>query len=100
MDLAPYITSQLIWSRRTFGDGRRTEGICKHIEKELQEIRQDPTDIMEWVDVIILALDGAWRHGHSPEAIASALEAKQRINFGRDWPTPGPEDQPIEHVRK
>jgi hypothetical protein len=67
IDLKDYLLRQKDWSERAFGEGRRTEGICKHIEKELAEIRAYPEDIMEWVDVAILALDGAWRAGYTPD---------------------------------
>lgn len=95
-----FVWQQREWSVRTFGQGQRTEGICKHIEKELAEIRENPTDITEWIDVIILAFDGAWRAGYSPEEIEEALYDKQQKNFLRKWPTNPAEDQPSEHIRK
>jgi hypothetical protein len=57
--------------------------------------------LSEWVDVILLALDGAWRSGASPEQIAFAIAAKQIKNESRKWPDwrtaePG---KAIEHVR-
>ena len=71
-----------------------------HIRKELIEIEAEPTDVTEWIDVAILALDGAWRSGHSPQEVTEALLAKLERNRLREWPdwrtaTPG---QPIEHV--
>ena len=93
-----YIVHHMDWSRKTFGDGPHTEGLCKHIEKELAEIREDPNDLMEWVDVIILAIDGAWRTGHTPAQILDALSKKQGLNFTRYWNVT-PEDQPNEHDR-
>ena len=95
-----YINNQQQWSLETFGPGARTKGLTKHIKKELQEIEQDPTSVEEWVDVIILALDGAWRAGHESEEIVAALQEKQMINFIRTWPTPKSEDEPTEHLRK
>ncbi len=87
------------WSVKTFGPGPRTEGICKHIEKELIEIRKAPADLTEWVDVILLALDGAARAGHSPNAIIMAMHDKQLENYNRKWGKPAPQDQPNEHIR-
>lgn len=98
MKFSGYLHRQIAWSLSTFGDGERTEGLCKHIAKELEEIRQQPNDLMEWVDVIILALDGAWRAGYTPEQIASALIKKQRINFGRAWKRVS-DDLPTEHIK-
>lgn len=97
---AAYIAHQREWSTETFGPGGRPLGVLDHIEKELVEVREDPTDLGEWVDVIILAFDGAWRAGHEPQAILDAVAAKQARNEARtwrDWRTADP-DKAIEHV--
>lgn len=98
-DIGEYLSRQKAWSRPTFGDGFRTEGICRHIEKELAEIRAEPLALEEWIDVIILALDGFWRHGGTPASLRRLLESKQTKNFNRKWPSIQPEDQPVEHIR-
>ena len=101
MDFIQYIVKQREWSERTFGHSTRTNGITRHIEKELAEIRVAPRDLGEWIDVVILALDGAWRAGYTPEEIVAELERKQAVNFAREWP-PAKDvdpDQPSEHVR-
>lgn len=102
MDLIAYLRRQQEWSRATFGEGQRTQGITKHIAKELHEIEKEPNDLMEWVDVMILAFDGAWRAGYTPAEIVAALLRKQGVNMQRKWPdtTNTPQDQPIEHVRQ
>lgn len=96
-----YLVRQKGWSETTFGAGPRTEGICKHITKELDEIRQKPGDLVEWIDVMILALDGYWRAGGDPFDVVDLLEKKQAENFARQWPARGtvPEGEPVEHVR-
>lgn len=98
MDLVAYLASQIKWSRKVFGPEYRTGGLIKHIKDELEEIEKDPDDVMEWVDVIILALDGAWRCGHSPEQICDALLRKAAINHERRWPTGIGEDQSVHHL--
>ena len=97
--LQQYADIQRLWSLVTFGPDRRTVGLAKHIQKELLEIQADPDDVREWIDVIILAIDGYWRHGGRPEELAQMLQEKQRINIDRAWPAPLPEDQPTEHLR-
>ena len=101
MNLIRYIERQKIWSTKAFGPGARVGGITKHIEKELVEVRADPKDVEEWIDIVILALDGAWRSGASTSEIALALEEKQIKNAGRVWPDwrRSSEDQAIEHVK-
>ena len=99
-DLLTYIDVQRAWSRTVFGDGKRAEGICKHIGKELAEIRAEPESLEEWIDVIILALDGAWRAGYSEQEIAAAMLDKQLINMHRAWPKVTPEGEATEHIRQ
>src|SRR5689334_3017644 len=87
---AAHLHRQREWSRRTFGPGSREGGVIDHIRKELAEIKNAPTTVdeklKEWVDVVILALDGAWRCGASPQQILDAIEAKQTRNEAREWP--------------
>ncbi|MEY4376246.1 MAG: hypothetical protein RJB26_796 [Pseudomonadota bacterium] len=89
-DMVAHLRRQMEFSARTYGPGDRTEGVCDHIRKELNEVQADaaagvPT-LPEWVDVIILAFDGAWRSGATPEQIVAAIVAKQTKNEGRKWP--------------
>jgi hypothetical protein len=75
--------------------------VIDHIRKELAEIEAAPDDLSEWVDVIILAFDGAWRAGYLPQQILDAIAAKQARNEARTWPDwrTAPADQAIEHDR-
>lgn len=100
-DLVAHVKRQRAFSRATFGPGARTKGVLDHIRKELVEIERAPSDLSEWVDVILLALDGAWRAGHEPGTIAAMIESKQSRNETREWPDwrGADPDKAIEHVR-
>ena len=102
--ISDHITRQMAFSYETFGPGPRTEGVTNHIEKEIAEIRDASEDevLEEWVDVILLAFDGAWRSGAKPEQIAQALGDKQTKNENRTWPDwrEAEEGEPIEHVEE
>lgn len=97
---AAHLAHQREWSTRTFGPGVRL-GVLDHIRKELHEVQRDPTELEEWVDVIILAFDGAWRAGHEPQAIINGIKEKQARNEERQWPDwrTADRDKAIEHVR-
>jgi len=102
IDLISYLRRQKLFSDRTFGPGARTKGVIDHIRKELIEIEAAPSDLKEWIDVVTLALDGAWRAGYSPEQIVNQLERTLERNEQRKWPdwrTASP-DQAIEHDRR
>lgn len=101
LDLVVHLHRQRHFSLETFGPGQRTAGVLDHIRKELLEIEAAPNDLAEWIDVAILAFDGAWRTGASPEQIVRALLDKQLKNEARKWPdwrTADP-SKAIEHER-
>lgn len=100
-DMLQHLARQREFSEKTFGPGVRTQGVVDHIRKELLEIEANPADLTEWIDVVILALDGAWRAGGTPAEIVHTMVAKQTKNEGRQWPDwrTAPLDKAIEHVR-
>lgn len=100
-DLIAHLDRQIAFSERAFGPQQRAAGVIDHIRKELAEIEADPSDIEEWIDVILLAFDGVRRQGYTPRQIVDALDAKLTRNESREWPdwrTADP-DKAIEHVR-
>lgn len=126
-DLVAHLYRQRAFSRATFGPGRRVAGVSDHIRRELDEFAKASTRVddaekaakagaAQWAgviaateeladeaaDVILLALDLAWRAGLEPEAICAAVNRKQRVNETRDWPDwrTQPADKAIEHTRE
>lgn len=97
--LEDYLLRQRDWSRKTFGEGKRTVGVTEHIKKECQEVVDDPADIREWIDIVILALDGFWRAGGEPSDVLKLMQEKQDINFQRVYPKPLSENHVSEHDR-
>ncbi len=112
MDLKQHLIRQMAFSHATFGPGTRTAGVIDHIRKELVEVEESGGSSAEWVDVVILALDGltrqlAYCNGYRAqpdrvaETVCSMILGKQSKNEARDWPdwrivlT----DKAIEHVR-
>jgi len=104
MDLLKHLYRQIQWSIATFGPANRrgTEGVIDHIRKEIEEVQADPGDLEEWVDLILLSFDGAWRSGHIPLEIIEAIEAKQFKNENRKWPDwrTAESGKAIEHINE
>ena len=93
----------IAWQSKTFGNKPDTSGIVAHLESELKEIEEDPTDPIEWIDVIFLALDGLRRIGFDNKAdIEKLLKKKLDINKKRHWPDWRQVEQglPVEHVER
>lgn len=101
LDLVKHLTAQRDFSLATFGPGQKTVGVLANIRKELVEIEANPADLVEWMDVALLAFDGAMRNGGTPEVVVQTLAEKFARNQTRQWPDwrTQPDDQPIEHVR-
>jgi hypothetical protein len=108
-DLEAHLKRQMAFSRATFGPGERRAGVIDHIRRELVEVERAEEAATEWVDVVILALDGltrrlvecGWDHNEAAEKACRMIVQKQTRNERRDWPdwrTAAP-DQAIEHVR-
>jgi hypothetical protein len=95
----------MAFSHATFGPGTRTEGVIDHIRKELEEVAASGGSAHEWVDVVILALDGLTRELAFGQSIAAGtyinarklptsvaeqacdlILDKQARNEGRNWP--------------
>ena len=90
-------------------------GVIDHIRKELAEVEDAGGDASEWVDVVILALDGLTRRlayctGNgaergNPEHVAqmacNMIVGKQTRNEARTWPDwrTMSADKAIEHDR-
>lgn len=85
-DFESHLARQFSWSAKTFGPPRGVLGVIDHIRQELGEIEQAPNDVEEWIDVVILALDGAFRSGATPGEVIAMLEYKQAKNEKRVWP--------------
>ena len=126
-DLIAHLTRQGAFGRAIFGPGPRTEGVLKHIESEIEEVRRAAAEgdlnelVKEWTDIAILGLDGLIRAVRAREEAFNAqmilslyithdevariavdnIVGKQAKNEMRDWPDwrGKSEDQPIEHDR-
>lgn len=113
MDLQQHLIRQMAFSHATFGPGERTNGVIDHIRKELIEVEEANGEASEWVDVVILALDGltrrlAFTSGNDradPALVAQVacnmIVGKQTRNEARNWPDWRGQnaDKAIEHVR-
>lgn len=112
MDLKQHLIRQMAFSHATYGPGTRTKGVIAHIRKELKEVLKGQGDSAEWVDVVILGLDGLTRQlaycggeRRDPELVAQTavnmIIGKQSRNEARDWPDwrKAKPDTAIEHVR-
>jgi len=100
-DFAAFIGDLNKWATEIAGPGPRTDSLLKHIESEVVEILADPSDPTEWVDVAMLALDGAVRVGATPQAVVATIEAKFAKNQKRTWPdwrTADP-NRALSHIR-
>lgn len=112
MNLNHHLIRQMAWSHATFGPGELRECVLDHIKKEIVEVEESNGDSSEWVDVILLAIDGLTRslafcNGERKDPREVAITAcemitwKQSKNESRtypDWRTID-RSKAIEHIR-
>ncbi|WP_282129379.1 dATP/dGTP pyrophosphohydrolase domain-containing protein [Roseobacter litoralis] len=90
------------WSDCEFGridtGGPGPLGPLNHLKKEVQEAIDDPSDPMEYADLLMLVLDAARRAGVDPKTLLVLFAAKLEICRRREWAEPNA-DGSVEHVR-
>lgn len=99
-NLSQFWQEQAEWSRATFGDDneRGPTGPLKHLRKEVDEVLKDPTDLVEYADLLFLVFDSTRRAGFTYDQLVEACFSKLKINKERKWSKPT-SDEPVEHVR-
>lgn len=101
-DLEIFLERQKDITQRAFGPGSRMNAILDHMLKEMGEVRDSGGETLEWIDLVILALDGAVRSCDGDiELVLNSLEYKLMVIHRRkypDWRTANP-DKAIEHIR-
>ncbi len=113
MDLQHHLLRQMAHSHATWGPGKRMEGILDHLTKEIEVVRKSNGNPSEWVDLVILALDGLTRQlafSHEgkrslhPELVIAdvcrRIVERQSTNEAREWPDWRSADpnKAIEHI--
>lgn len=95
------INDQSKWSQETFGTDsiKGPIGALKHLKKEVDECLQDPSDIKEYVDCLLLILDASRRAGFPIIDLLNAAENKMIENKQRVWPKTDDMDAYVEHVK-
>lgn len=109
-----YLLRQMAFSRGTFGPYERFNGVLNHLEKEIKELREIANRQgrpSEWVDIVILGLDGLTRsikagspsisHDYVAATAVQMIVKKLATNELRDWPDwrAFSGDEAIEHDR-
>lgn len=76
------------FSNNTFGppSHRGPIGPLDHLEKEIQETLDNPTDIKEYVDCFFLIIDATRRAGFNIIEFEQACWEKLEENKARNWP--------------
>lgn len=84
------------WSSKTFPTATVQTSLA-HLQREVVELREDPHDLTEWADCLILLMDAATHVGFDMQDLAKAVDAKMLINRQRKWGPPD-EDGVCSHI--
>lgn len=84
------------FAEKTFPDASpRSKAL--HLSEEAKEAADNPSDISEWADCMILLSDGARKSGFSMDDLYQAVLRKMEINKKRKWDA-GDKDGIIRHI--
>lgn len=86
------------FSDETFGKDRNPIGPLKHLKKEIDEIIENPDDIVEYADFLLLFIDAIRLNGYTFSKVINAAFEKLEVNKTRDWPPLNKEGY-SEHVK-
>lgn len=85
-----------IWSDRQFGKFDRRPSCLRHLQREIQEIIDEPDDVEEYADALILLIDSARMAGIVADDLLDAAFSKLEVNKKRKW-KPADEEGVFEH---
>lgn len=94
LDLAQDVIGD--WQDKTFPHGT-VHSKLEHLKDEIAEVQDDPNDLLEWADLLILLMGAARLAGFSMSQLMVGVEAKHIINQRRDWGEPD-ERGVVKHV--
>lgn len=87
MNWAEMQKKQYKWSRETFGESSMESNI-DHLRDELAEIIENPTDIEEWADVMLLYMNALSFVDFTMDDVLEAVHKKYEKNNKRKWGKP------------
>lgn len=85
------------WQLATF-PGATAKSKIAHLQKEVDELVEDPSDIHEHADAWMLLIGAAAIQGYNLDDVLGAIREKLEINKGRKWGEPDAQGV-VEHVR-
>lgn len=72
------------FSIKTFGKNRDPKGPLKHLLKEVNEVIENPEDVTEFADCLLLTIDSIRLNGHTLNDVIVAAFNKLEINKKRE----------------
>ena len=85
-----------IWSDRQFGKFDRRPSSLRHLIREVNEIIEEPDDVEEYADALILLIDAARMAGIPADDLLDRCFEKLEVNKKRKW-KPADEEGVYEH---
>ena len=97
LDQDNFQADQKRWSDKTFV-GQPLSGKFSHLRREINELEENPKDIMEYADCYFLLTDIAAKNNVLLSDIHEAAIEKLEINKKRKWGKPNA-DGSVEHIK-
>ena len=85
IELQKFINELAEWSDETFGADRPAIAPIRHLQKEAQELLEDPEDDMEYIDCFMLLMDALRKNGGDATGLLNLANRKLQICRERTW---------------
>ena len=86
------------WADETFGPKSSPRPALLHLQKEVQEVLDNPDDKVEYADCLMILLDAYRNAGGTADELVAIAFNKLEVNKQREWGPPD-ENGVCEHVR-
>ena len=76
------------WTVEVFGNANNPLPSLKHLQEEVEELIENPSDPEEWADCFIILIHAAKKQGYSMSDIYKFIQNKHEKNKKRKWSKP------------
>lgn len=76
------------WADSQWKGKETLDGMIRHLNEEVEHLKENPYDPEAYADVFILFMNIARKAGFDMNEVCLATEAKHTINLAREWAEP------------
>ena len=87
------------FANEKFGDPENPLPPLHHLKGEVDELIENPIDLLEYADCMILLIQSALKVGYNMDVLFYAIQTKHAMNKKRKWGEPD-ENGVVQHIKE